>query len=278
LKGSQARLANIKTSIEAMDYYESLARWPGSSTRGHFLATKAYTLDGDVENMPSGMIWAFDENGGRHIFKSLRSILGVIELQAEKISAEKMNGGPYLVQTQYLEVKMEAERSFGGLLMKEYSRSLAHMEHSSPQLNEDTLLNRARSMIEAVNFIHGLGLVHMDIKQQNIFVDTEGYWFLGDFGGCVERGEGVRECTEVLLPRTGQDSNSVLGQPAEWKFDWMMLATVFAEQLDVLENVAVNSKDYIAIEGIRARFAKVQSSILKELLGRMLLCTDEAME
>ena len=88
----------------------------------------------------------------------------------------------------------------------------------------------------------------------------------------------VRECTEVLLPRVGEESSRVVGQLAQWRFDWMMLATVFAGQLDVLKDMSVNSKGYITLEGIRVRFENVQSDTLKELLCRMLVCDVQAME
>jgi serine/threonine protein kinase len=278
VKGNPDRLKNIHTQEEAREYYYALENCPGSSTRGHFTDANCYELDGDAENMPAGMIYAFDKKGKRFIFKPLKGILSPMELQAERTAAEKLNAGPHLVHTTYLEAKMESGEGFGGLLMTEYTRTLLTMEKFSPQLNDDSLLSFAHTMIKAVNYVHALGLVHMDIKQHNIFLDSEGDWFLGDFGGCVKEGEGVRECTEVLLPRTGEECSSVLGKPAEWRFDWMMLAAVFAEQLDVSTNVAVNSKDYIAIEGIRARFDMVQSNVLKELLGRMLLCNDMTLE
>ena len=278
VKGNPDRLRNIRTADEAIEYYYTLRNCPGSTTRGCFLTKTSYVLDGDVENMPAGMIYAFDNKGKRFIFKPLQGILSPPELQSERNAAKKMNEGPHLVRTEYLEARMDSGEAFGGLLMAEYARSLREMERFSPQLGEDVLLNFAHAMIEAVNYIHSLDLVHMDIKQSNIFVDSEGNWFLGDFGGCVEVGKKVRECTEVLLPRVGEESSRVVGQLAEWRFDWMMLATVFAGQLDVLKDMAVNSKGYITIEGIRVRFEKVQSDTLKELLCRMLVCDVQAME
>ena len=238
----------------------------------------SYVLDGDVENMPAGMIYAFNERGKRFIFKPRQGILSGLEFQTERKAAEKMNQGPHLVRTEYLEARMDSGEAFGGLLMTEYTRSLRAMEMFSPQLSEDVLLIFALNMIEAVNYIHSLDLVHMDIKQSNIFVDTEGNWFLGDFGGCVEVGKEVMECTEVLLPRVGEDSSRVVGKPAEWRFDWMMLATVFAEQLAVSIDMVVNHEGYITIEGIRVRFENILSPTLKELLCRMLVCDDQAMK
>ena len=34
-------------------------------------------------------------------------------------------------------------------------------------------------MIEAVSFLHSKGIVHMDIKGDNIFINEKGDWLLG---------------------------------------------------------------------------------------------------
>lgn len=54
-----------------------------------------------------------------------------------------------------------------------------------PQLTEEALLAGGERMVTALNYLHQLGFIHMDVKQSNIFI--RGDWYLGDFGSCKGR-------------------------------------------------------------------------------------------
>ena len=49
------------------------------------------------------------------------------------------------------------------------------------QLSFATLLHRCNAMIIAINSMHTEGILHIDLKESNIFVGG-GVWFVGDFG------------------------------------------------------------------------------------------------
>lgn len=59
----------------------------------------------------------------------------------------------------------------------------------------------------------------------NVFVDTVGRWFLGDFGSTVPIGDPVHEYTKCFYP------SDLFGEPAQEAFDWYMLAVMLTAEL-----------------------------------------------
>jgi serine/threonine protein kinase len=72
-------------------------------------------------------------------------------------------------------------------------------------------------MIDALEYMHSLDLVHMDVKGSNIFIDQAGDWFLGDFGSTCVKGETVITSTPSFYP------TNLGGVSAYPKYDWFML-------------------------------------------------------
>ena len=42
----------------------------------------------------------------------------------------------------------------------------------------------ASSLLKAVAFIHSVGIIHLDIKPENVMLTTDGHTKLTDFGMC----------------------------------------------------------------------------------------------
>jgi hypothetical protein len=53
------------------------------------------------------------------------------------------------------------------------------------------------------------------LQGDNIFVDHEGNWLLGDFGSAVKIGSPVISTTQLFGPLP-----SMIGEPAQPQFDW----------------------------------------------------------
>ena len=123
---------------------------------------------------------------------------------------------PGIVQTKICSVSLEgkdytnrfSDGKYYCLIMPHYPRSLALLANL---LTSETLLEEGKKILKALEYIH--------VKPANIFVSTNGEWFLGDFGSCVKIGETVVSCSEAYLP-----FNGVGREKARVGFDFFMLA------------------------------------------------------
>lgn len=64
------------------------------------------------------------------------------------------------------------------------------------------------------------------MQSDNVFIDMEGQWFLGDFGSTVPVGERVFSTTGWFT------SFDLIGSPAKEEYDWYMLAVMVAVELN----------------------------------------------
>ena len=56
-------------------------------------------------------------------------------------------------------------------------------------LPNDRVLEAARQLVTAVNYVHACGFIHSDVSLENILISEEGDLRLTDFGSCVREGE-----------------------------------------------------------------------------------------
>ena len=106
------------------------------------------------------------------------------------------------------------------IIMPMYVRTVA----DSARLWPASLIDGSKRMVQALEYMHGLGLVHMDVKGSNIFIDQAGDWYLGDFGSTCNIGHKVITTTPSFYP------TNLCGLPALPKYDWfMLLVTVLIE-------------------------------------------------
>ena len=69
----------------------------------------------------------------------------------------------------------------------------------SPMYPRD-LSKMGRQMLIALTKLHSLKICHNDIKPDNIFIDQNGNFFLGDFGACETMGAVIQEFTRDFMP------------------------------------------------------------------------------
>ncbi len=104
---------------------------------------------------------AFDSEGAAYMLKIVKS-----RSEQEVEAAAALLGSPHVVPAQFQEARRHDGMTFCGLLMPKYERSL---EASDLQLSPSVLFRRTTTMVVALNAIHKLGWVHMDVKEANIF-------------------------------------------------------------------------------------------------------------
>jgi len=99
------------------------------------------------------------------------------------------------------------------IIMPKYLGTVA----TSPQFYPTTIYHQGSRLLNALKFIHSRGLVHMDVKADNVFIDSGGNWVLGDFGSCKHINDQITSTTSMFYHRK-------LGkEPALPKYDYYML-------------------------------------------------------
>ena len=255
------------TPAEALHWYLWARDQPLSPTRGRFRSMTGYLLNGP-SSIDANLILAYDPAGSTAMFKIMPS-----KDCPEVVAAVAVHGGPSLVPCTLHSAEKENGDTFCGLLMPKYDRSL----FSVPDLilSEAVLLERAKSLLAAVRHIHRVGFVHMDIKEANVFVSSEGLWFLGDFGSAVREGEPIISTTRGLHPELTHWHLLSTSMPALRKYDLFMLVGLLVRQLDSrthVPDVTGDTHDPSAIV-LRERTSRVNDENLKSLFISLL---DEA--
>lgn len=259
-KVNPAAIMTAGTALEASHWYYWAREFPQSVTRGVFKNMTGYQLDGLHPHI-SGIIQAGNDNGQSFMFKVTKSE------GKEAFAAATVNGGPFVVGCRFERAEYTNDdgerRVLEGLIMHRYECSLDLLPY---QLSPKNLLDRAKAMILALNHIHKFNIVHMDVKEGNIFI-KDGQWFLGDFGSCVHFDEPVLSTTRGCFP----DSN-LIGKKAAWRYDWYMLCVVLVRQLNVRNAFEPGDVESSQMEN---RINHSDNEELKRLLAS-LLCHDEA--
>jgi hypothetical protein len=271
-----SRLQSLKHDIfmtceipfDATTWYLWAKSYPQTLTRGAFHRATGYQLGG-MHPIYNNIFIAGDRHGRSFMYKLVPS-----EQASEVQFANELRGGPYLVCYSYETSESYDETGQGnsptklrGLLMRQYNRSLFG---EAFQICQEVLFERCKAMILAVNYIHKKGIVHVDLKESNIFM-MDGVWFIGDFGSCVKYGDPVKTFTPGMYLLS-----ELVGTSAKWHYDWFMLAVIFAHQLNVkAEAIESQGDDY------RTRIIEVFNIVtipeLKDLLLSMVNCEEPLM-
>jgi serine/threonine protein kinase len=178
------------------------------------------------ENFPF-ILSAHDANGAPKVVKILRVLDGASDLSLRKqdvrYEAESCNfQHPCIVPSDRKTITIDAELAAKAncrigdnmvLIMPWYTSTLN--QHPSNCL--DWIDRQGRRIWDALEYLHNRGIVHMDVKAMNVFVDHENNCYLGDFGSCKPTGELVTSCS------TQYCWENPMSKPAHPKYDYFML-------------------------------------------------------
>jgi len=108
-----------------------------------------------------------------------------------------------------------------GLKMNHFVHTLASIPHNFKLAQK--YFSCAKQVYSALEAIHSSSYAHCDIKPNNIFLDTNGDCFLGDYDAVKQIGEYVDRITEAFVPREFLILHK--GLKASKALDLAMLAT-----------------------------------------------------
>ena len=168
-----------------------------------------------------------------------------MEVQAcEVLNLSDEDKGVSLIQAEIVDINLPvpalniySQGKIKAMVMPRYATTIAQ----SPKFPSKIIIREGRKIFEALKFMHGRGVVHMDVKGDNILLDQKGNWLLGDFGSCRFIGDLILSTTEIFY------HSKLLRTPALPKYDYFMLLVVllieslpdkhsFQELFDVVEN------------------------------------------
>lgn len=252
-----------------VDLYETVKELPSTITRGVIQKEMNISINGPMSLAQPNILIAIDLDAEKHLFVKLLRMPQTTTSQptaAKKdavtaeintcttLSKENILG---LVKCDVVEVTVCHSEGldvspgvWAALKMKRYVSSLIDL----PQLSEKLIFRGYSRIFKALRAMHNLGMVHMDVKSDNLFVDDELGWNLGDFGSTRKIGHNVWSHTDVLTPFFLQSTATVI--PA---MDFVLLCVTIAVELDKDQWKKLCGGQY-----------KVQAHRIKEKLGSIV--------
>jgi serine/threonine protein kinase len=221
----------------AVDLYRELKGAPTTNTKNFLSHELQMTINGScVKDKP--MLLSARNRDGIKMVKLLRHTLPNLSVSENQEEGSMEREAVHLLQLEstnlaFLRMKIERVRvpdnlpgvGTGGLI------DVLIMDKCSGTLDDtppftfmvDILTDQAVRVLEAVKFMHSLGLVHNDIKYGNIFV-VDNVWYLGDFGSMKKVGQPVTSTTFAYY------RSNIIHQPAHPRVDYYMLLVVLLKQ------------------------------------------------
>ncbi|KAG5180578.1 hypothetical protein JKP88DRAFT_166388 [Tribonema minus] len=278
-----SRLLAVTTVDQAVDLYRDAEFLPGSSTSSCWVELHSLRLNGPfAEQLPQCILTALDSDGNPAIVKLLAvsshdpmtgapaSQLSEAFVCRELRLRDANNAGVPVVRGEVLELQLPFASArttkhgpgvYPALVMPRYSCVVSDL----PLIPEHAIARGAARLMQAIDFMHERGYVHMDIKATNVFVDTAGNWYLGDFGSTVRVNDPIHSYTRWFFP------NNMAQQAAQFKHDWYLLAVMLAVELhkeDWKEQLFEHER--VSTRKLRIAASAAQLESLKEVLALVM--------
>ncbi|KAJ3250655.1 hypothetical protein HDU77_006454 [Chytriomyces hyalinus] len=234
-------LAAVGSPSACLALYEQVKDLPATFTRGIIQEKMNVSINGPMDGQKS-ILTAIDLKAGKLCIIKLLSPPQLLVSAPPSVSAEAVSMEvdvsatvskaqiPGLVISEVVPVTVEysddlsVSRHWTALKMRHYLSSLTQV----PQLSERLIHREFRRIHSALVSLHALDLVHMDVKSENVFVDEEVFWNLGDFGSCRPSNSPIWTFTEVFNPYDiGHSKTTVI--PA---MDMVLLCVMIAVELE----------------------------------------------
>lgn len=223
LRHYAANLANVSTEEDALSILAMAADHIHSATRREYEDTADLLLDGEFDvkcdSTRAKVVRAFEVATLRPCIVKFGRAEDV-KREADVYSLLK-DSGLNFVANEMVIVKLK-QRAGGrldkstGLKMPIFVSSIAAIPQRA---NEGLVHKRAMNdIMPCLAYMHGLGLFHMDIKLENILVDTLGQWHLTDYGSCA------RNTTDKYDITASKKPYDLKSRPPSARYDMILLA------------------------------------------------------
>jgi serine/threonine protein kinase len=126
--------------------------------------------------------------------------------------------------------------------MPQYPFTLSQIQKLSP-MGAARFVAQMKSAIEK---LHALGFVHCDIKPDNIFIDNNGNYVLGDLDSATAIGSKLWECTWIFIPSELQ-AKAKRSKAHKW-VDYTMLLTTLYDKTVAPKPIGVGNADVTSQE------------------------------
>ena len=155
---------------------------------------------------------------------SERKLLLDMEIQAcEVLNLSDKSKGISLIQAKIADINLPepqlniyTQGRMKAIVMPRYATTIAQ----SSKFPIEVIAREGRKILEALKFMHDRNIVHMDVKGDNMLLDWNGNWLLGDFDSCRFIGEAILSTTEMFY------HSRLSGTPAHPRHDYFMLLVV----------------------------------------------------
>ena len=201
----------------------------GEPERDQSVRLGNYSLVGEIGRGATGIVYlATDSQSGRQVaLKVLDPILSGIPGYPERLRSESAVlshlSDPHLVATYGMD-----EDQGHLFLVTEFveGASLRVVEQNAGRLTPEQSLGIMAGVLEGLGLVHAHGLVHGDVKPENILVDRTGTSKLVDFGQVVNTGSTTLGGTPSYM-----SPESVRGQAIDARSDLYSMGVVLYEAL-----------------------------------------------
>lgn len=284
---------NIDTVDAALNLYRMIKEVPSTTTRTIIKDQLQIRVNGALSIEKPNILTACHKDGTQLVIKLLYISTDDYRLQALRLaqiadekacctalSTDNQRSELALVHctVRNVEVPKEFAKQSGqagnldALVMPRYLQSLA----KSPHLFEEHLVVQGVRLVKALDYMHGKGYVHMDVKADNIFMDAAGNLFLGDFGSACKENQVITSTTAAFY------HSNIIGEPALPQYDWYMLLVTLLIEFGgkegwsdrlIRENHQQVSHELVMREA--DSYLSSPSSDLKELLGNLRIKCDD---
>jgi hypothetical protein len=201
---------SVPPAVAATLYYDAAAQL-GPDTRVQVEEEQQISINGPLHNVASKILMGVDLQTGelclvkllpmrRDEDKNARSAelrsyqlltLDDLPLDSPLVPAKRLM--IKVPEDHAVDLGLAANQRYDALQLPWYTASLTNL----PKLSRALLYRGGKCIEAALQIMHERGLVHADVKADNVFVDRDGSWHLGDYGSVVRVGEPIWSCTRV---------------------------------------------------------------------------------